>query len=342
VLAVSPGIGINLGDWTNSTRLGWLTAAALTTAGLGILVAHYRLRRPWAAAGAGVALVLLTLLLPTPNRAEPAPVELAALLAPPLRPTQGLWSSKMATSSRGTSVFLSGRLALPSLPPDVSAAVFVDRVSVRADGREHALGGYQQCCLGRGPVAAALSRPATANDGEGWSEGLAFVRASALDTLLAKPVTLEADATVVFQRHRLVASLPLAPGAAFAGDGSVVEILAVQPREPAVMEVRIARFPRLRRDAHPQLAFFVSDANRQHVLKTSRPFVTSVQPAARPVRQAVQGRRWSGRYRVPLPIGYGIGDERRLLIVESRSVGEASARILADGAPIAGARPEPH
>jgi hypothetical protein len=328
--AFSTGVRISLGDWTNSTRLGWLTAAGLTALLLAAIVAYYRVRRPWAAAGVIVGVVVLTNVLPAAVDVRPAPPELAALVAKPLRPTDGLWLGPDGGASR----FVSGRLALPSLPLDVSAGVFVDRARIVVDGRDVALSGFQQCCLGLGPEAVALSRPKTPADGEGWSEELAYVRASELAALLTKPVTLDATATLVFQRHRLVASLPLAPGAAFAGNGYLVELLAVGTHDPAVIEMRLARFPHLRRDAHPKLAFFVSDPTRRHVFPVSTAFVNSVQPAARPVRQAIQGRRWSRRYKVQLLGGYPLGDVRRLLIVQSHHAGEASARIVAGGAPL--------
>jgi hypothetical protein len=332
-------LAVGLSDWSRSTQLGWLPALGMAMLGLGILVAHYALRRPWTAAAAGAALACLAPFLPVPNPAMAPSPEIAALVTPPLTPPAGLWADPTHfTTSTRSSVILSGRLALPTLPRDVSAGVFVDRARVLVDGVDVATGGFQQCCLGRGPIAVALSRPLTANDGQSWSEMLATVRTEALPDLFTKPVTLDAEATIVFERHRLAASLPLEHGAAFAGEGYLVEIVAVRVATADAV-VRISRFPALSRISLPRLSFFHADAARTMAAESPALF-PSLRPAATPVRERVQGRRWSGRYQLMLPGGV-VGPDRRLLIVESRRAGESRARIVASGAPAARRRPEP-
>jgi hypothetical protein len=331
------GLGFDLSDWSRSIVLGWLPALALTIAALGVIVAHYRWRRPWAAAAVGAALAVIPGFLPPPNRATAPSPELAALVAAPLRPRAGL----SAEGQGDTTAFLSGRLASPALPPDVSAGVFVTRARVWVGGTSVVAGGFQQCCLGVGPLAVASSRPVTPQDGGGWSEEIAVVRADALPDMYAKPVTLDAEATVVFERHRLVASLPLRDGAAFAGDGYLVEIVAARalPRSDALL--RISRFPTLSPASRPRLSFFHADPARTQVSPSPSPYVSpSARPAATPVREWAQGRRWAGRYQLML-FGGVSGPDRRLLIVESRRAGETQARIVAAGAPISRARHRP-
>jgi hypothetical protein len=331
------GLGFDLSDWSRSIVLGWLPALALTVVALAVLVAYYHVRRPWAATAAGAALAILPGLLPPPNPATAPPAELAALVAAPLTPPAGLWAGLREPSPV---TFLSGRLALPALPRDVSAAVFVDRAQVLVDGQNVAVGGFQQCCLGRGPTAVALSRPVTANDGDGGSEGIATVRAEALPDMFTKPVTLDAEATIVLERHRLVASLPLVNGASFAGEGYLVEIVAARAIPASDAVLRISRFPALSRASLPRLSFFHADAARTRVAESPSPYVSSLRPAATPVREWVQGRRWSGRYQLML-FGGGPEADRRLLIVESRRAGESRAHIVASGAPVARERPRP-
>ena len=227
---------------------------------------------------------------------------------------------------------------LPGLPRDVSAGIFIDRARVLVDGRDVAAGGFQQCCLGLGPSGVASAQPADRVDGDGWSEELATVPAAAISEMLAKPVTLDADATIVFMRHRLMASLPLTPGVAFRGDGYLVEVLSTTDREPAAALLRISRFPRLSRNTHPMLSFFYADPARRRVVKSPSPFVEPIRPAAAPVREWVQGRRWAGRYHLML-LGGAPSPDPRLLIVESHRAGETRARVVASGAPVARSRP---
>ena len=89
------------------------------------------------------------------------------------------------------------------------------------------------------------------------------------------------------------------------------------------------------------LSFFHADPARRRVVKTPSPFVESIQPAAAPIREWVQGRRWAGRYHLMM-LGGALSPDRRLLIVESHRAGEARTRIAAAEAPIAPSRPRPH
>jgi hypothetical protein len=228
----------------------------------------------------------------------------------------------------------------------VSARVFINRARVLVDGRDVAARGFHQCCLGFGPTGVAAAQPDARVDGESWSEELVSVPASAIPEMLAKPVMLDAEATIVFMRHRLVASLPLAPGAAFRGDGYLVEVLstadpgpAAALPEPATALLRISRYPRLSRNTVPMLSFFQADPARRRVVRSPSPFIQSIQPAAAPIREWAQGRRWAGRYHLML-FGGAPSPDPRLLIVESHRAGEARTRVVASGTPVAPRRPE--
>lgn len=337
---VSFGSSVSLADWSRSSALGWAVALGLTALALVVLVVHYHLRRTWMTVAVGSALLVATAVLPATDQAASPPPDLTALVAAPLRPPAGLWTGAGRQLSDGARLaFLSGRLALPALPRDVSAGVFIDRARVLVDGRDVAASGFDQCCLGFGPTGVASAQPDARVDGESWSEELAQVPASAIPEMLATPVTLDADATIVFMRHRLVASLPLTPGAAIRGEGYLVEVLSTIDREPgAVALLRISRFPRLSRHTSPVLSFFYADPARRRVVKSPPPFFQSIRPAATPIREWVQGRRWAGRYHVML-LGGALSPDRRLLIVESHRAGESRARVVASGAPVAPSRP---
>ena len=86
------------------------------------------------------------------------------------------------------------------------------------------------------------------------------------------------------------------------------------------------------------LSFFHADAARRRVIKSPSPFVESIHPAAAPLREWVQGRRWAGRYHLMM-LGGALSLDRRLLIVESHRAGETRTRVVASGAPVAPSRP---
>ena len=219
---------------------------------------------------------------------------------------------------------LAGRLALPGLPAEVSAGIAVDCVRVLVDGRDVAVNGLQQCCLGTvGPIGAASATPTTPASNEGWSDELAVVRASALSDLQTKPVTLDAEATIVFMRHRLAAAIPFTPGASFRGEGYVVDVLSLSDRRspsdsnwrraPARDAVSAAQ-----RGGQPQLSFFEADPSRTIVNHATSPYSVQPQSFRAEVYEWAQARHWAMRFHSIVLRAQDVGPDPRLLIVESR------------------------
>jgi hypothetical protein len=337
--STSMGIGLGRGsEWARSATLGWLAALALSAAGLGILVAHYRFRRTVVALAAGAALVIMPAVIPWGASSEP-PADLAHLVREALRPA-GLEVSGSPSDGSSLAV-LAGRLAVPGLPGDVSAGLTVDRVRVLVDGRDVAVNGLQQCCLGSaGPIGAASATPTTSPADEGRSDALAVVRAAAVPNLRTKPVTLDAEATVVFMRHRLAAAIPFSPGAAFRGDGYAVDVLSRANRRwpserTGAALLRVTVFPRLDHGGGPQLSFFEANPSRTIVNRATAPYPVQPQPSRAGVYEWAQARRWAMRFHSIVLHAQDVGPDPRLLIVESRSAGEVSARVAWDGGPAA-------
>jgi hypothetical protein len=314
---------------------GWILGTALVGLGLSILVAHYRVRRTWAALAAGITLfVALPQLFPPPPHAAAPPPDLARLLDRPLRPESVTLQGPFPSDPRQQGI-LSGALALPGLPRDVSAGVFVDQVRVEVDGRDVAIDGIEQCCLGAGPIGVASTLPVPPSppiDGGSVTDGLARVTGIAVSALRTQPVTVDARARVVFVRHRLAASLRLAPGAAFRGDGYMVEVLAVGDRFPAVL-LRLTRFPHLGAEGAPHLSFFDADAARTRVREASSPVQGLARPSREPAYEWAHGRHWAMRAHTIILRRDDIALGDRLLIVESHRAGEAPARIAWTGLP---------
>ena len=208
------------------------------------------------------------------------------------------------------------------------------------DGRDVAVNGLQQCCLGTvGPIGAASATRTTPTSNDARSDQLAVVRASAVADLRAKPVTLDAAATLVFMRHRLAASIPFTPGASFRGEGYVVDVLSLSdcrapPEGIRTGLLRVTLFPRLERGSQPQLSFFEADPSRTIVNRATSPY--SVEPQdfrAAAVYEWAQGRRWAMRFHSIVTHAQDVGPDPRLLIVESRPAGVASVRIAWAGHP---------
>jgi hypothetical protein len=337
--STSMGIGLGGGsEWARSATLGWLAALALSAAGLGILVAHYRFRRTVVALAAGAALLVMPAVIPWGPSSEP-PADLARLVRAPLRP-EGLEVNGSPSDGSSLAV-LAARLAVPGLPGDVSAGLTVDRVRVLVDGRDVAVNGLQQCCLGTvGPIGAASATDTGPTSTDAWSDALAVVRASAVSDLRTKPVTLDAEATMVFMRHRLAAAIPFTPGASFRGEGYVVDVLSLSDRRSAsdrtrAALLRVTLFPRLERGGHPQLSFFEADPSRTIVNRATAPYPVQPQHSRAGVYEWAQARRWAMRFHSIVLHAQDVGPEPHLLIVESRSAGEVSARIAWDGGPAA-------
>ena len=335
--STSMGIGLGGGTgWAGSATLGWLGALAISAAGLGILVAHYHFRRTVAAMAAGAALLVVVHLVPSGPSAGP-PANLARLVREPLRPA-GL-AVESAGDGSGLAI-IEGRLSVPGLPADVSAGVTVDRVRVLVDGRDVAVNGLPQCCLGAaGPIGAASATPVAPAD-DGRTDTLALVRAAAAPDLQVKPITLDAEATVVFMRHRLAAAIPFSPGASFRGDGYAVDVLSRSERRwpserTGAALLRLTTFPRLDRGGGPQLSFFEANPSRTIVNRATAPYAVQSQPARAGVYEWAYGRRWAMRFHSVVLRAQDVGPDPRLLIVESCPAGEIPAHVAWDGGPAA-------
>jgi hypothetical protein len=336
---MSTGFGLESAGWSHSAKWGWFGALALSAVGLGILVAHYRIRRTAPALAAGVALVVVPGLIPTPDTAVDAPPALARLVPARWHPTDLKVDTGFPSRSSGWAV-LAGRLVIPALPRDVSAGVTIGRVRVMVDGRDVAVNGLGQCCLGAaGPKGvASASAFVSPPDSEGWRDELALVRAAASPDLRSKPVTLDAEATIVFMQHRLAASIPFAPGASYRGDGYLVEVLSLSdrptpPDRTGAALLRLTQFPRLGRGDQPHLSFFHADPARTIVNRATSPYAVEPQAASAPANEWAQARRWAVRFHSIVLHGEDVGPDPRLLIVETRSAGEATTRVTWDGHP---------
>ena len=174
-------------------------------------------------------------------------------------------------------------------------------------------------------------------DDEGSRDEIALVRAAAIPDLRSKPVTLDAEAAVVFMRHRLVAAIPFAAGAAFRGDGYIVEVLSlsrpVYPDRTAAALLRMTQFPRLGHGSDPQLTFFQSDPARTVVNRATSPYPMQPRPARTPAYEWARARHWAVRFYAVVFETQDVGGEPRLLIVESRPAGEVATRIVWDAHP---------
>ena len=329
------GFGV---EWAGEAGHGWAGELAFNVGGLALLVAHYWHRRTAVSVVAGLVLVVAPKFIPASPRTTPAPPALAALVAGRLSLPSGLTlppqsSLGWAMLSRARfPVRLEGDVALPPLPNDVSAGIALSDPRLTVGGHTIAGIGSQQCCRGLGAIgAASLVPPSTTVR---TVDALGFVPLDDIDRLRGQHVDAHADATVTFVGHRLVAELPLKPGVAFRTDRYLVEIVAHDPQH-AMVFLRVARFPRLIAGTEPQISFFEADAERHHVASLSAAF-RQQRPLefGREGQDWAQGDTWSGRFKLliqrvgPAPI------DPRLLIVESRGLGEARTTLSATDVPV--------
>ncbi len=150
-------------------------------------------------------------------------------------------------------------------PQDMSA-ILVTRHN-RLVGRETVpVSGGWQCCFARGAMAAVAPRsaPRVIRPAQGFT-----VDAANLPKLRDGTASLRGDAELRFQRHRLVADLPLQTGAAVEIAGQRIEVLATHTQRSALL-VRYLAIPSLARTGS-SLSLFVGDAARTARIATSVP-----------------------------------------------------------------------
>ena len=333
-IALDAGFGI---EWPGEARLGWVAGLAFTAAGFALLIAHYWHRRAVVSVLAGLALVVAPMVIPAPPHTAPAPSALAALVAGRLSLPSGLTlpppsSLEWARLSRARfPVALVGDVALPPLPNDVSAGIALTDARITVGGRTIAAVRSQQCCRGLGAIgAASLAPPVTALR---RVEAFGFVPIEDIDRLRGQSVDVRADARVTFVGHRLVAELPLRPGVAFRTDRYLVEIVGLDPQH-AMVFLRVARFPRLTAGTEPQISFFEADAARRRVSSLSPAFRQQPLESGHDGRDWAQGETWVGRFKLLIQrVGPGPIDPR-LLIVESRRLGDTPTTLSATDVPV--------
>jgi len=340
--------GIGLEPAAGVTDNTWIVAA-LPIVGLGILVLHYRLRRPAIAALAGLAVLLGSIVMPGSRITRPAPPDLAKTVAGRLTLPDGVTVPEDPTSrgfaaTNGWPIFLQGRIGLPALPIDVSAGVILRNLTLRTGDRTVQAVGAQQCCSGPGAMGAIAApepaEPAGVEPGhrarQEWNVG--GIPAADVEAIRAGRLAIVAEATVVFVRHHLVAAIPLRAGAAFRGGTYLVEVLGVEPRS-AVALLRVARFPTFGDGGQPLLTFFEADRERAHVATTSAPYPIAAGPMG-DNRSWGEGRHWADRLHLPIHRRYPPLREPQLLIVESRRVGESRTALSATNVPVQLSKPQ--
>jgi hypothetical protein len=310
-------------------------------AALAVLVAHYRHRRTEVSVLAGVLLAVAPMAIGSGPHAMPAPQALATLVAGRLSlpwgltyPSQSTLDSHRLSGSRWP-LYLEGEVATPPLPIGVSAGIALTEPHLTADGRTIAAISARQCCRGLGAFGvASLTPPAPrARANTFGNSAFGAVPIDDIERLRGRSVDVRADATVTFVRHRLVAELPMRPGVAFRTDRYLVEIVGLDPQR-AMVVLRVARFPRLTFGTDPQISFFEADAARHRVSSLSSAFRQPPLEFGDGGQDWAQGDKWSGRFKLLIQrVGPGPIDPR-LLIVESRPLGEARTTLSATNVPV--------
>lgn len=231
-------------------------------------------------------------------------------------------------------LWLTPELALPDLGPDVSAWVILR--GVRLTGRATvAPTDASLCCYGVDPAGVlGAVRAMTPSPGGGPP----FMTSRELDTLRDAPVDVHATAEVHLQRHHLAGDIPLRPGAAFAIDGQVLEVLAIEAERSAVL-IRWTTFPTL--DPRPStVALFVGDAARTLVVATTAGWQRFMRPrqAFWAANDRLTGRSWVRRFHVLVSDAATLNEDARLFVVVSRDAGTVSMPLAVDDVPVREAR----
>jgi hypothetical protein len=343
-----PGI-VPFVDWQHLGTHGWWGGAISTLAGLAILIAHYAVRRMKATVAGLLLLMLIPRLVPPGSPLE-APADLAGRVAGRLALPEGLAAlSASGASYREPTIHVTGPIALPGLPADVSAGVRLERITVRASGSVVPAVPREQCCAGKGSIGALSAAAAAKADPHqrqligSTSLEVFSVSASAVDGLRRGALDLDADATVSFTRHRLVGTLPIQPGASLRTDRYLLEVLGLETftgRPVAGVSnarmhvlVRFTRFPSLA-GAGPRVDLFRSNRARDIAEPVRAPWPIATYNPDTTVENWAYGRRWVGRFWIviePRSPATGLTD---LVVVEAAFLGTTRTAFTATGVPI--------
>jgi hypothetical protein len=312
-------------------ELGAVAAIAFTVIALAILVAHYRLRRWRVAVVAGLVLIAAAVFLPSRSTKEAAPPALARLVDRPLGLPEGLGvpQSWFAQGSAGWPAYLTGRIEMPPVPPDVSIAVALRETHLVVNGRRIPVQGVEQCCGGRGPIGVVA--PAGLGDAMPASTEppiLFGLEAPLVPTIVGRRIAVGSDVEVRFGRHRLVGAIPLARGAAFRTDRYLLEFLDLEPAR-RMLVIRFTRFPRLASGMTEGLTLFVADSARTRVITTTAAWRMAPANAASGRYDWAKGRNWSGRFQLLLTGLATPPDGAQLLIVETWPAGVSHTTLSA-------------
>jgi hypothetical protein len=309
---------------------GSLVNAAFTVLAFAILVVHYRMRRWRVAVTAGIVLVAASMLVPANRTAPAASPDLVRLVEGRLSlpATIEVPPSWQQQSGAGWPVFMMGRIEMPPLPADVSAAVSLQETQVIVDGRRISVRGTGQCCGGRGPIGVVAPSAAAAASRPG-ADGVAFgLPAQLVPEVTGRRIAVEAVADVTFARHRLAGEIPLRPGAAFRTPRYLLEVVGLEHR-PAFMLIRFVRFPRFGSGGTEGLSLFVADPSYADLITTTSDWRIAPSNAASGVHEWARGRTWAGRSHILLSGVEAPRADARLLIVETWPAGVVHTTLSA-------------
>jgi hypothetical protein len=344
VFRPGPWGGPSVFDWQQVGRFGWWPGLLSTVAASMVLVAYYPFRRRRFLLTALAGIIVIPALLPSPAQEQAATPDLARLVDGHLQLPQDMDSFAAGSNDPRLARFLAvtGRLSMLPLPETVSARTRLGPVRVHAGTATVDAEGDEQCCAGSGAMglvsrvgAEAASRERSSHNDPvsgRWYGTWNLFRVPALlaDALRKGSVSVEAEATVTFTRHRLVGALPIRPGASLRTDDYLIEILATERLAESVeiVLVRFARFPSLTRSAGPHLDFFESDAGRRQVTLARASWPISTYNPGTTVDHWSRGQTWVGRSYITIGPP-AVTQAAELVVVESRDAGSIRTSVHA-------------
>jgi hypothetical protein len=345
-----PGLGVvpMVFDWQHTEMHGWWGGVFSTLLGLAIAATHYVIRRIEVTIAGLLLLVLIPSLIPARSTERPAPADLAGRVARQLTLPQGL----QALSSSGggyepPTIHVTGLIRMPTLPPDLSAGIRLERISLRAGGERVLAEGREQCCAGKGAIGAisADAVPVNGNRLLIGNNSLEVFNVKSLDApaLRRGPIDLDADAAVYFSRHRVAGALPLRPGGSLRTSDFLVEVIGLEtltgppapygdiPRMDVLL--RFTRFPSMS-GASLKLDLFIADRGRQVIEFVRAPWPIATYNPDTTVDNFAMGRRWAARVSMRVYGGRPLPAEPDLVVVESTPVGTLHTHMTAANVPI--------